>query len=358
MGTTQSKQGEVGRRGNNNNSSATQQPFYQFIPTSILLNGPSLSNSSNYSSIHRVIQCDAPPPPPPPLDSKSAPPPPPSPKDGSASSSSSSSNSNSNDNNAASSDQSAAFFPTVPNPGPYEQAIMPCKAITSLDTYDGFRMEIQKQLSPFMVVMHNFSLGTSLPDGSNKAYTFLTQVADENGVVMTSFDPLRQAVTGRIIQGVLGGIATAKLQTSVSPDGSNDSLLAEIDVGAMSWTGNLKYGSMGGGLVFGMNYYQSVTERLAMGGEGMYVAANGNLMNSYTLKYEMPAPTGLDDDDEQEDAISKAAASAGGGGGMNDLSSKPSSWFLAQVNPAQGMLNLYYKRVVTPNRVTLGAEIV
>ena len=221
-------------------------------------------------------------------------------------------------------------------------------------------MEIQKQLSPFMVVMHNFTLGTTLPDGSNKAYSFLTQVADENGVIMTSFDPFKKAVTGRVIQALFGGAATGKIQASVSPDGSNDTLLAEMDIGAMTWTGNLKYGSMGGGIVFGMNYYQSITERLAMGGEGMYVAANGNLMNSYTIKYEMPAMSGLDNEEENSgnDAISKAAASAGGDAAASDsLSSKPSSWFLAQLNPSQGMLNLYYKRVVTPNRVTLGAEL-
>lgn len=209
-----------------------------------------------------------------------------------------------------------------------------------------------------MVVMHNFALGTTLPDGSNKAYSFLTQVADENGVIMTSFDPFKKAVTGRVVRALLGGAATGKLQASVSPDGSNDTLLAEMDIGAMTWTGNLKYGSMGGGIVFGMNYYQSITERLAMGGEGMYVAANGNLMNSYTIKYEMPAMSGIDTDEENSgsDAISKAAASAGGDA-AEPLSSKPSSWFLAQLNPSQGMLNLYYKRVVTPNRVTLGAEL-
>lgn len=184
---------------------------------------------------------------------------------------------------------------------------------------------------------------------------------------MTSFDPIKKAVTGRVIQGFLGGAATGKLQASLSPDGSDDSLLAEVDLGAMTWTSNLKYGSMGGGMVFGMNYYQGITQRLAMGGEGMYVAANGNLMSSYTLKYEMPAPSGLEEDNDRKtdaqekmDEISLAAANAGGGPGGaasdGDLSSKPSSWFMAQLNPAQGMLNLYYKRVVTPNRVTLGAE--
>jgi mitochondrial import receptor subunit TOM40 len=322
MGTAQSKD----QRGNGTaaNKYLTLYPF----------------NSNNY------IQCDAPPLPPPPPMNPNAPPPPP-PSESGASSSSSSPTDDIAD--------AAAFASNVTNPGPYEGAIMPCKAITALDTPDGFRMEIQKQLSPFMVIMHNFSLGTTFPDGSNKAYSMLTQVADESGVIMTSFDPMKKAVTGRVIQALLGGLATGKLQASVSPDGSNDTLLGELDINAMTWSGNLKYGSMGGGLVFGMNYYQSITHRLAMGGEGMYVAANGNMMSSYTVKYEMPASSG-EEEDENVDAISAAAKSVGGDGNEN-LSSRPSSWFLAQLNPAQGMLNLYYKRIVTPNRVTLGAEM-
>jgi len=98
---------------------------------------------------------------------------------------------------------------------------------------------------------------------------------------------------------------------------------------------------MGGGCVYGMNYYQSVTEKLALGGEGMYIAANGNMMSSYTVKYECDAP-GADD---AKDSI------------VQKIGNRPSSWFCAQLHPAQGMLNLHYKRVVTPNRVTLGAEL-
>ncbi len=175
-------------------------------------------------------------------------------------------------------------------------------------------------------------------------------------MLATTFDPYKKAVSGRLIRSALGGAVTAKVQVATSPDGSNDQLLGEVDFGGATWMGNLKYGSMGGGIVCGMNYYQGVTERLALGGEGMYVAANGNLMSSYSIKYEMPAPevssssTGDDSKSNgQSDAIGEAAANAGGGG--------PSSWFLAQLNPSQGMLNLYYKRVVTPNRVTLGAEL-
>merc|ERR1711957_361442 len=144
-------------------------------------------------------------------------------------------------------------------------------------------------------------------------------------------------------------------------DGQNVQMLGELDFGGLTWTGNLKYGSMGGGNVFGMNYYQSITDRLAMGGEGMYIAVNGSLLNSYTMRYEMEAPNGLDEDEGNDtlkgnDAIAAAAASAVGPG-SSSLDTRQSSWFLGNFNPSQGQLNLHYKRVVTPNRVTLGAEL-
>jgi len=217
-----------------------------------------------------------------------------------------------------------------------------------------------------MVVIHNFWLGTSmLPDGRTKNYSFVTQVADENGLFMARLDPEKRSVDGRIHRSLLGGIAMGKVQVGISPPGEegggqNDQMLGELDFGGMTWTGNLKYGSMGGGNVFGLNYYQSVTERLAIGGEGMYLAVNGSLLNSYTIRYEMNAPTGFEEEGgkngtKETDAI--AAAAAAMGPGASSISNQPSSWFLGNFNPSQGALNLHYKRVVTPNRVTLGAEL-
>jgi len=212
-----------------------------------------------------------------------------------------------------------------------------------------------------------------LPDGRTSTYSFVTQVADEDGLWMVRFDPEKKSVDGRLHRSLFGGIAMGKAQLNVSGGeggGGGDQMLGEVDFGGMTWTGNLKYGCMGGGNIFGINYYQSVTEKLAMGGEGMYLAANNSLLSTYTVKYEMEAPSGLDDEmarntdddknmknSQQADSIAAAAAAAGAQPGISKLSDESSSWFLGQLNPSQGMLNLHYKRVVTPNRVTLGAEL-
>ena len=44
-----------------------------------------------------------------------------------------------------------------------------------------------------------------------------------------------------------------------------------------------------GWLAFGLSYVQSVTPNLAMGGEGLFLAAQGAGIANYTLKYTMPA---------------------------------------------------------------------
>lgn len=296
-------------------------------------------------------QCDdstnaagAPPAPPPLLppdaagggsDAASAPPPPPPSADG--------------DSIARAAESASSYI----NPGPYEQAAMDGKRLVQLDTFDGFRCDINKQVSPYMAVVHSFWLGTSMiPDGRKSTYTFLTQVADEQGLLMARVDPGRGSVDGRIQRALFGGLAMGKLQVGVSTEGQGDQMLAEMDLGGQTWTGNLKYGSMGGGLVYGCNYYQAITPKLSMGGEGMYISANQNMVSNYTLKYTMPAKTG------EEDALvgaSKAPNAAAAGPPGMDTSG--SSTFCVNYNSGQAALALNYKRVVTPNRVTLGAEL-
>lgn len=233
-----------------------------------------------------------------------------------------------------------AFTSSIPNPGPYEQAAMEGKRLVSIDTFDGMRFDISKQLSPYMAVVHSFWLGTSmLPDGRNKSYSFITQIADEAGLLFTRIDFDRGSVDGRVHRAILGGLAMGKVQLGVSQEGQQDQLLAEVDFGHATWTGNLKYGSMGGGLIFGCNYFQSITPNLAMGGEGMYIMANNNLMSNYTMKYRMAAKGGEEDEEPP----------AGG--------EVPSSILCMNYNTGQDAVTMNYKRVVTPGRVSLGAEL-
>lgn len=266
-----------------------------------------------------------PPPPPPAAESdKASAPPPPSPA-------------------AADDDiaKAAASVSSCPNPGPLEMATYDVRRLVSLDTYDGVRVDISKQLSPYFACVHSFHLGTSmLPDGKNCSYGFTTQMNDEEGFMMARVDPERGTVDGRIHKALLGGLAMGKLQLGLSSEGQSDQMLGEVDIGAATWTANLKYGSMGGGNVFGCNYFQAVSPKLAMGGEGMYIGANGNMISSYTAKYSFA--------NGNEEATDAAAAPG---------PVETPSYLAATYNAGQGMLSLNYKRAVTPQRVNIGASL-
>jgi len=222
-----------------------------------------------------------------------------------------------------------------------------------VDTHDGFRCDINKQLSPYLAVVHSFWLGTGmLPDGRKRTYTWLAQVADDSSLCFARIDPSQASVDGRIHKALLGGMAVAKLQLGLSPEGQSDQCLLDVDLNGMSWSGNLKYGSMGGGPVYGCAFHQGITSNLSMGGEGMYVAANGNMMSNYLMKYNFHASgEGSASASTTGDSIADAAASAG---------RQPSSAVCAQFapgGPSPMPLTLNYKRTVTPQRVTMGAEL-
>jgi mitochondrial import receptor subunit TOM40 len=238
----------------------------------------------------------------------------------------------------------AALASAYSPPGPYESASQDCKRLVMLDTHDGFRCDINKQLSPYMAVVHSFWLGTSMiPDGRNRTYTWLTQVADESSLYMARVDPMQRSVDGRIHKALLGGLIMSKLQVGVSPEGQADQMLAEADLNGMTWSANVKYGSVAGGLMYGCNYYQAITPKFSMGGEGLYIGVNNALAASYVLKYSIPA------------VGDEPPARKPGPPGMPSPEG-PSSTIVASFNPNQG-LTLNYKRVVTPQRVTLGAEL-
>lgn len=246
--------------------------------------------------------------------------------------------------------KAAAEASDVMNPGSYEMAAMDGKRLVTLDTFDGFRCDINKQTSPFMAVVHSFWLGTNMiPDGRKSTYSFLTQVADERRLLMARVDPGRGSIDGRIHYTLPIGLI--KTQMAASPEGQADQLLVEFDTGGQTWSSNFKYGSMGGGLVYGCNYFQAITKRLAMGGEGMYVAANGSLLSNYTLKYTMPAKTG------DEDAPKPVTHTPPRPPGAPPVDTTGSSTMCVNYNNTQAALSLNYKRVVTPNRVTLAAEL-
>jgi mitochondrial import receptor subunit TOM40 len=296
-----------------------------------------------------VSKCaEAAPPPPPPLPGTPAPPAPPTPEVPEVGSDS-----------IATAARAASGFA---NPGPYEQAVNDVKRIVMIDTFEGFRCDISKQVSPFMAAIHSFQLGLPpSPEGrrSSSAYSFITQVADESGLLMARVDPVKGSLDGRFHKALLGGLAMGRLQMGVTATDpvnemaqANDTLMAELDFGGSTWTGNIKYGSMGGGLVYGCNFFQTIHPNVAAGGEGMYIAANGNLMSSYTMKVHWNAGK-----KEMVDELLVPTSPAPMPPGLPPSEEAGHSVLCVNYNAGQMVATVNYKRCVAPNRLVLGADL-
>jgi len=300
--------------------------------------------------------------PPPPLAGAadgSAPPAPPAPPLSSSSEQQQQNNSSDSGSGDDSIARAAASASVMINPGPYEQASGELKRLVMIDTHDGFRCDINKQLSPYLAVVHSFWLGTNmLPDGKKRTYTWLAQVADESSLVFARIDPSNLSVDGRLHKSLFGGMAVAKLQLGLSNEGQADQCLLDVDLNGLSWSGNLKYGSMGGGPVYGCAFHQGITSRLSMGGEGMYVAANGNMMSNYLLKYSFGTHNNVGGNNKSLSSLSSSPTTTEA---LPPPSTTPPSSTVcvqfAPSGPSPMPLTLNYKRIVTPKRVTLGAEL-
>jgi len=250
---------------------------------------------------------------------------------------------------------------------------MDAKRLVALDTFEGFRCDVNKQMSPSMLVMHSFALSPASAASSSpmqggppppppSSYTFITQVGDDSGGIFVSrVDTARGGVDARMHRPLLGGLALLKLQMSLSGS-ENDTLLAEVDVGTaipiLTWTANLKYGSMGGGPVWGANYWQAITPNFLMGGEGMYIAAQGTPAAAYAFKYKFQAPLTPQEQEQVEAEKNKSGAAAPPPGppGMPPPEAPGASSIIGQFH-SNGMMTLNYRRVVTPQRVTVGSEL-
>ena len=232
-------------------------------------------------------RCDAAPPPPPPalLDA------PPSSGGGSASQASPPPPAATADTGDSAIAEAAAAATAYSNPGPFEGLSNAAKALVYVDTFDGARVDINKQLSPMMMTNHNFWLGTSMLQAGSKNYTFSTQVVPDDSTFVMARLGLDGQVEGRLHKVLVQNEdlqSSAKLVVVASPDkaGGNDQMVVDVDVNSKTWSGQAKAGTMGGGTYFSCNYLQSVTPRLSLGGDCTYIGAQEASCGSYGARYE------------------------------------------------------------------------
>jgi hypothetical protein len=74
-------------------------------------------------------------------------------------------------------------------PGQFEHWDSAVRALTSVNTFGGVKVDISKPLTPNFVVRHSVQLGESPQDPNASAhYSFMAQVFNESGVIVSTLD--------------------------------------------------------------------------------------------------------------------------------------------------------------------------
>jgi mitochondrial import receptor subunit TOM40 len=143
------------------------------------------------------------------------------------------------------------------------------------DFFEGARFDYNKQLNQKFFLSHGFSMtNAEIPAASghiikipSSSYEFGANVVDSNymlvGRVFTD-----GRVSGRVKYDATENLSF-RVQTSKEREYSQ--MMLDVDAKGLDWQAQMKCGS---GEFYGVNYIQSVTERVALGGEGFYLGAN------------------------------------------------------------------------------------
>ncbi|CAL6419624.1 unnamed protein product [Bathycoccus prasinos] len=166
-------------------------------------------------------------------------------------------------------------FGNLPLPCKYENLQTEMLMSLKADFFEGARFDYNKQLNQKFFLSHGFSMtNAEIPAASghiikipSSSYEFGANVVDSNymlvGRVFTD-----GRVSGRVKYDATENLSF-RVQTSKEREYSQ--MMLDVDAKGLDWQAQMKCGS---GEFYGVNYIQSVTERVALGGEGFYLGAN------------------------------------------------------------------------------------
>jgi hypothetical protein len=181
-----------------------------------------------------------------------------------------------------------------PNPGQYDQKDMDAKKCLNVDTFEGMRFDTNIQLSlGQFVVGHGFMMGPppppnpQLPRGSPpepaSTYHFTstyingeTQLFGRIGADGMLDARLYNQVTPNIL---------CKVQTALQPAAEYAAARVDVDFKGEDYTTNLR---MANGWQLGGSYWQSLTQKLALGGDAMYSGEHQAMSMSCAARWTDP----------------------------------------------------------------------
>ena len=214
-------------------------------------------------------------------------------------------------------------------PGQFERREEDVKKVTSVNTFEGARVDVSKPMTPLFALSHSIMLGSSPHPNATSHYKLGATVGDGERVCVATVDQ-HGTVEGQLYGSLFSGFQ-GKLIFNLPNDPKNGIVaVSDVDFNGPTSSAQVKFGHNIHGVAgphLGVSYFQAITPRFSLGGEGscgLYSPASATTMVA-AGKYSAP---------------------------------KFSSVISYATNSGQGdQLSFFYHRTVTPGRVHLGTEL-
>lgn len=152
----------------------------------------------------------------------------------------------------------------------------------SVHTFDGMRLQVQKQVNLNSVVSHFFWLGSQAVGQPIYQYSLIL-VDDQDKMMKVSTDAdFNLETEGKFVLG-LDGRLVGKFSAMMS-DQQGKKLDLETAYSGDNWIGQLLFGRPDNSL--GVTYVQSLTPNVSMGGKCMYLPASGAMLKEFCGMYD------------------------------------------------------------------------
>ena len=158
------------------------------------------------------------------------------------------------------------------------------------DLFEGFRFDVQKPLNNNFALSHSVFMGNlEVPTANNQpvkmsigTYEFGATLVTPGGALLLGRASADGRVTGRFKYDPAPW-ASLKAQFGLNGEPGMTQYMVDLDLTGRDWNSTAKLGSSG---FHGLNYFQSVTPRLSLGGEVFYLAAQRRSGVGLALRHE------------------------------------------------------------------------
>mmetsp|Transcript_6206 Transcript_6206/g.22207 ORF Transcript_6206/g.22207 Transcript_6206/m.22207 type:complete len:390 (+) Transcript_6206:71-1240(+) len=181
-------------------------------------------------------------------------------------------------------------FLELPQPVRYEELQKECLMSLRPETFEGMRFDFTKPLNQSFSLSHSLQMGSAEMPTANpqqivkvpvSSYEFGANLIGAKGMMIG-----RMLTDGRMSGRVkydVNDSVSFKVQAQLAEEKQYSQTMFDCDVKGLDWNAQLKVGN---NQFVGVNYFQSVTNNLALGGEAFYLGSQRKSGVGFALRHQ------------------------------------------------------------------------